>query len=73
MFSSFNGIKIYVYRRDHNPPHFHAFYGEYEALINIKTLEVMAGELPSKQLKRVVSWAKEMQSELLEEFISLQS
>lgn len=72
MFSSFDGIRIYIYPRDHNPPHFHAYYAEYEALINIQTLDVMAGDLPSKQLKRVRRWAELVQSELLDEFIRLQ-
>ena len=72
MFSSFDGVRIYIYPRDHNPPHFHAYYAEYEALINIRTLEVMAGDLPGKQLKRVRKWAKLVQNELLDEFIRLQ-
>lgn len=29
--SSFFGIVIYMYFKDHNPPHFHAIYGEYNA------------------------------------------
>ncbi|GAB4044794.1 DUF4160 domain-containing protein [Spirosoma litoris] len=72
MFSSFDGIRIYIYPRDHNPPHFHAYYAEYEALINIRTLEIMAGDLPGKQLKRVRRWAEQIQNELLDEFIRLQ-
>lgn len=28
--SRFLGIIIYMYYRDHLPPHFHAEYGEYE-------------------------------------------
>ncbi len=35
--SSFYGILIYFYFEDHNPPHFHARYNEYEALIDINT------------------------------------
>jgi len=31
---------------EHPPPHFHAEYGEYEALINIDTLGLFAGKLP---------------------------
>lgn len=27
--SEFFGIFIYFYFEDHNPPHFHAIYGEY--------------------------------------------
>ncbi|NEU69970.1 DUF4160 domain-containing protein [Spirosoma agri] len=26
MFSPFDGTRIYIYPRDHNPPHFHAYY-----------------------------------------------
>ena len=28
--SAFYGIVITMYYRDHDPPHFHAAYGEYE-------------------------------------------
>src|SRR4051794_12742071 len=37
--SEFFGILIRMYWDDHPPPHFHALYGEYEALYNIATLE----------------------------------
>ncbi|MCP1381847.1 DUF4160 domain-containing protein [Runella salmonicolor] len=73
MFSSFEGIKIYLYPRDNNPPHFHVYYGEYEAIISIRTLEIIAGELPSKQLKKVIKWAEIVQEQLLNEFIRLQA
>lgn len=33
---SFNGIKIHVYNGEHRPPHIHADYNEYEALIEIE-------------------------------------
>jgi hypothetical protein len=36
----FYGIIIRMYYDDHNPPHFHAFYGDDEAWININTLAV---------------------------------
>lgn len=37
-----------MYHRDHEPPHFHAIYGEYQAQIMIETLEPLAGELPTR-------------------------
>lgn len=52
-----DSIKIDVYSRDHLPPHFHALYGEFEALIEIKTLKIYAGSLPLKQLNKVITWA----------------
>lgn len=33
--SRFLGIVIMMYWNDHNPPHFHAKYGEYEVTISM--------------------------------------
>ena len=55
--SRFFGITIYLYYNDHNPPHFHAVYGEYEAQIKIAGLTVFAGYLPPRALGLVMEWA----------------
>ena len=34
--SKFYGIIIYMYIDDHNPPHFHVWYDDYQAEITIK-------------------------------------
>lgn len=72
LITTVDSIKLYLYPRDHNPPHFQAIYAEYEALIDIRTLEVLRGELPNKQLKRVLVWAEGKQDLLLNEFTRLQ-
>ncbi|MFZ0942892.1 MAG: DUF4160 domain-containing protein [Syntrophobacteraceae bacterium] len=41
----------------HAPPHFHALYSEFEALINIQTLEIYQGKLPRRALALVLEWA----------------
>ena len=61
-----DGIKIDLYYNDHVPPHFHAIFAEFEELIEIKTLETYRGNLPSKQHKKVIKWAKKNQSILME-------
>jgi len=53
-----DGIKIYIYARDHNPPHFHAKVAEFEELIIIKSLETYSGHIPSKYKKKVIQWAE---------------
>jgi Domain of unknown function (DUF4160) len=53
---------------DHVAPHFHALYGEFEAPIDIRTLEVMNGELPRRALALVLEWAQEHRAELLEDW-----
>lgn len=45
-----DGIKINFYTNEHPPPHFHAIYGEYEALVRIDNLEVEKGQLPKQNI-----------------------
>lgn len=44
----FLGIVIKMYFNDHNPPHFHAEYGDHSALIDIRTLSPFSGSLPPR-------------------------
>jgi hypothetical protein len=60
----FYGIIIKLFFGDHPPPHFHAVYGEYNAIFNIETLEMIEGDLPSRARKLVVEWATSYQSDL---------
>lgn len=53
-----DSIKIFIYSRDHNPPHFHALYAEYEELIIIEDLTTYSGELPLKHRRKVIAWAE---------------
>jgi hypothetical protein len=64
--SRFFGIIISMYYDEHNPPHFHAIYGEFMAEIGINELNVLIGKLPSRALGLVIEWASQHQSELLE-------
>lgn len=62
----FYGIIIKVFFGDHPPSHFHAVYGEYNALISIETLEMIEGDLPKRAQKLVIDWANLYQQDLLE-------
>jgi hypothetical protein len=62
--SRFFGIIIYMYFNDHAPPHFHAEYGEYEAVYTIETLEILRGELPRRAHSMVIEWAAFHRNEL---------
>ena len=63
--SRFFGITIKMFWDDHNPPHFHAIYGGYEVLIDIRTLAVFAGNFPPRALGLVIEWATMHQDDLL--------
>ena len=64
--SMFRGIKIYINWSDHMPPHFHAVYAGHDILVSINDLEVIEGDMPSKQMKMVLGWAAFHQTELQE-------
>ena len=64
--SRFFGIIISMFYDEHNPPHFHATYGEYTAEIGIHDFNILVGKLPSRVLGLVVEWASLHQSELQE-------
>jgi Domain of unknown function (DUF4160) len=55
-----------MYYNDHNPPHFYAKYGEFEAVISIDNFGIFEGNLPAKSLGLVVEWASTHKVELLE-------
>ena len=43
---------------DHLPPHFHAMFGEYEALIAIENTAIIAGSLPLGARSLVSQWVE---------------
>ena len=53
--SRFLGIVIAMYHRDHPPPHFHAYYGEFEVTVEIET-GVVSGRLPRRALRLLLEW-----------------
>jgi hypothetical protein len=57
-----------MYFGDHVPPRFHALYAEFEALIDIQTLEVIRGELPGRAMALVVEWAQLHRDELIKDW-----
>ena len=53
--SRFFGILIYMYWRDHCPPHFHAKYQDDEAVIDIETGQVN-GQMSVRALRLIEEW-----------------
>ncbi len=65
------GIRICVFSRDHLPPHFHAIYGEYEALFDIREGTVIVGSLPRRKLREALEYLANNRQDLLEAFYEL--
>jgi hypothetical protein len=55
--AKFDGIKVQDFA-DHNPPHFHVVFAEYEVLVAIPGLDVLQGSMPRSQLERALGWAR---------------
>ncbi len=66
--SRFFGIIIAMFFDDHNPPHFHARYGNDNAVIKITDLTVLEGYLQPRALGLVMEWAAIHKDELLSDW-----
>ncbi len=62
----FLGIIIRMFVSEHNPPHFHAFYNEHEAVFSIDPLEMIEGKLPPRIHGLVIEWADIHQKDLMD-------
>ena len=68
----FFGIIIMMFADDHNPPHFHIRYGDYEAIITIDK-GIVKREIPRNELKHVFIWMELHKKELEMNWIRLQN
>jgi hypothetical protein len=71
--SRFFGIVIKMFFDDHNPPHFHAAYGDDTAQVDIHGLSVIGGRLSPRVMGLVVEWATLHQKELVENWQQAQA
>ncbi len=71
--SMFFGIVIYMYYKDHNPPHFHARYGEHQAIYDITNMSMLEGWLPQKAHVRVRKWGNIHRGALMDDWMLTQS
>lgn len=65
-------IKMFFKPKEHEPSHIHALYGEYMGEFNIKSMEMIQGDLPKKAQELVVEWLSSYQDALQEMWDSQQ-
>jgi hypothetical protein len=63
----FFGIIIFIYWKDHSPPHFHAKYQDQEITMDIKTGKIN-GNISKKAIKLINEWRKKHIDELLNDW-----
>ena len=62
--SRFFGIVIFMYLKDHAPPHIHVRYAGQVATIRLAPFEVTGGSLPPRALRLVREWVRRRRVEL---------
>lgn len=63
--AAFLGMIVRVYHSDHNPPHIHVQYGDYEAIFEIKSGRILYGKL-SPRLQRLLSeWLRSRRHDIM--------
>ncbi|MES2961330.1 MAG: DUF4160 domain-containing protein [Pseudomonadota bacterium] len=65
--SRFLGIVISMLYNEHNPPHFHAKYGNYKISVKIETGEI-TGKFPAQARKSVLKWLDIHREELMKDW-----
>lgn len=67
----FGAASIRMYADDHNPPHFHIVGPDFQVLVRISDLMVVAGEASPNQITDALQWAKDNQEMLALKWIEL--
>jgi hypothetical protein len=62
--SSFYGLLILMNFKDHAPPHFHVWYGDFKVTVSIQD-GIVTGEMPQRALKMIFEWLEIHRQELL--------
>ncbi|MDD4970023.1 MAG: DUF4160 domain-containing protein [Paludibacter sp.] len=62
--SRFYGLIILMNFKDHSPPHFQVWYGDFKALVTIQD-GIIKGEMPQRAVKMIFDWLEIHRSELL--------
>ena len=62
------GISFNIYTNDHNPPHIHIKYAEYEIKVSLEDYSVIKGNLPNNKEKTAIEWVKRHKDQLLGEW-----
>ncbi|MGP0093356.1 MAG: DUF4160 domain-containing protein [Xanthobacteraceae bacterium] len=60
----FGAISVRVYADDHRPPHFHIVGPDFEVIVQISDLAVIAGRARPAQISEAIAWARAHQEAL---------
>jgi len=62
----FYGIVVKIFfTREHNPPHFHAVYGDFVGMFDIQTMEMLEGDMPLKAQNLIKEWGEQHKTDIM--------
>jgi hypothetical protein len=67
----FGSVSLRMYADDHRPPHFHVVGPDFQVLVRISDLTVIAGEARSTLIAEALAWAKTHQEMLALKWLEL--
>lgn len=59
-------IKMFFKPKEHEPAHIHAIYNEYVGVFDIRSFEMIDGDLPQKAQELVKEWLKDNYKSLIQ-------
>lgn len=60
----FGSVSVRIYADDHRPPHFHIVAPDFQVLVPISDLRVIAGEARPTEVAEALAWAQTNQQML---------
>lgn len=60
----FGSVSVRMYADDHRPPHFHIVGPDFQVLVRLSDLTVIAGEARANQIAEAMAWARAHREEL---------
>jgi len=70
--SAFYGLIILMNFKDHTPPHFHVWYGDYKITVTIQD-GIITGKMPQRALRMVFEWLEKYREELIKDWEKAQN
>ncbi len=67
----FGTVSVRMYSDDHRPPHFHIVAPDFQVLVRISDLVVMAGKARPAQVVEAMAWAQAHQEMLALKWVEL--
>ena len=64
-------VSIRMYADDHRPPHFHLVASDFQALVSISDLEVIAGDVRAARIAEALAWARANRDYLVRTWLEL--